>query len=281
MSKMSPLQLGQKLNLPAVSIEALKSFKIAEETAARLKAAFQNSPEEFEAEARKEPDADLLVLALYLRWAMDTHFLYAIRGMSWDIFFDTFKDLTIWAHAFTEETGRPGLKEWAWCGRAIRMQLFRLGRLQFQAEPLPCDVVLGEERYPAGTKVLQVHIPAGEPLTPEAVEGSLGQAQSFFRTYFRQEYELFCCRSWLLSPALEELLDEDSNILMFKKRFELYGTLPVRQAEERVFGKLREDPALYPEDTSLQRSMKRYLISGKKVDMGCGIIRCRNAEEAW
>ncbi|MBO4938948.1 MAG: DUF5596 domain-containing protein [Oscillospiraceae bacterium] len=281
MSKMSPLQLGQKLNLPAVSIEALKNFKVSEETAARLKAAFQSSQEEFEAEARKEPEADLLVLALYLRWSMDAHFLYAIRGMSWDIFFDTFRDLTIWANAFTEETGRPGLKEWGWCGRAIRMQLFRLGRLQFQEESLASDIVLGDETFPAGTKVLQVHIPAGEPLTPEAVEESLGRAQSFFRTYYRQKYELFCCRSWLLSPALEELLGEDSNILQFKKRFELYGTLPERQAEERVFGKLQADPACYPEDTSLQRSMKQYLMAGKQVDMGCGIIRCRNVEEVY
>lgn len=281
MSKMTPLQLAQKLNLPAVSIEALKDFEISEETAARLKEAFREGPEVFVREARKEPDADLLVLALYLRWGMETHYMYAIRGMDWGIFFDTFKDLTIWAEAFTRETGRPGLKEWEWCGRAIKMQLFRLGRLQFQSEQLPCDVEVGGERYPAGTRVLQVHIPAGEPLTPEAVEESLGRAQSFFRIYYRQEHELFCCRSWLLSPALEELLGEDSNILQFKKRFELYDTKPIRQAEERVFGRILEDPAGYPEDTSLQRDMKRWLQSGRTVDMGCGLIRCRSVEEIF
>ena len=281
MSKMTPLQLAAKLNLPAVSLEALRNYKIPEETAARLKKVFRENPEAFEQEARKEPDADLLVLALYLRWAMDTHFEYAIRGMNWDIFFDTFKDFTIWTHAFTKETGRPGIAQWAWCGSSIKLQLFRLGRLQFRSGALEQDVVLGEDRYEAGTPVLEVHIPAGEPLTPEAVEESLGRAQWFFRTYFRREHELFTCRSWLLSPALRELLGEDSNILQFKNRFELYGTDPARQAEERVFGKILEDPADYPEDTALQRDMKRYLLAGNRVDMGCGIIRCRNVEEVF
>lgn len=193
MSKMSPLQLGQKLNLPAVSIEALKKFTISEETAARLKAAFQQGPEVFEQEARKEPDADLLVLALYLRWAMDTHYMYAIRGMDWGIFFDTFQDLTLCAKAFTEETGRPGLKEWDWCGKAIRMQLFRLGRLEFEPDVLSQDLTVGEDIYPAGTRVLNVHVPTGEELALEEEEESLDRAQQFFRMYYRQEYELFRC----------------------------------------------------------------------------------------
>ena len=281
MSKMTPLQLAQKLNLPAASIEALKKFTIPEETAARLKEVFQKDPALFEQEARKEPEADLLVLALYLRWAMDTHFLYAIRGMSWDIFFDTFEDFTLWAKAFTEETGRPGLKECQWCGRLIKMQVFRLGRLEFEPGALEQDVTAGGETYPAGTRVLNVHIPAGAKLTPEAVEESLGRAQAFFRMYYRQEYRLFHCRSWLLSPVLEELLGEDSNIIRFRSRFEIYGTEPVRQAEERVFGSVLENPADYPENTTLQRNLKRSLLSGRTADMGCGVIRCKNVEEVF
>lgn len=281
MSKMSPLQLGQKLKLPAVSIEALQKFKVSEETAARLKAAFQKGPEVFEEEARKEENADLLVLELYLRWSMDAHFLYAIRGMDWGIFFDTFRDFTRNAQEFTQETGRPGIKDWAWIGRLIKMQVYRLGRLQFQADKLEQDVEVDGELFPAGTGVLQVHIPAGEPLTPEAVEASLGQAQRFFFTYYRQEYPLFHCRSWLLSPALEELLGEDANISQFRRRFQVYATIPAPQAEERVFGKVLADPAQYPEDTTLRRNMKQYILSGKTVDMACGVIRCKGLEDVY
>ena len=281
MSKMTPLQLGQKLDLPAVSIEALRNFKVSEDTVARLKAAFQQDYALFEEEVRKEPDADLLVLALYLRWGMDTHYMYAIRGMLWDIFFDTFKDLTLWAKAFTEETGKPGLKAWEWIRKAIQMKVFRLGRLEFEPDVLTEDLTVEETTYPAGTRVLNIHIPAGEKLTPEAVEDSLGRAQQFFLMYYRQEYELMRCRSWLLSPALEELLDENSNILNFKRRFELCGTLDHRQAEERVFGKVLEDPAGYPAETSLQRSLKAHLMAGGKADMGCGVIVCKDAAKLY
>lgn len=281
MSKMSPLQLAQKLKLPEITIEALRNYKLDENVATRLKAAFQEGPEVFEAEVRKEPDADLMVLALYMKWGMDTHYMYAIRGMLWDIFFDTFEDLRLWAEAFTAETGKPGLKHWAWCAKAIKMKVFRLDRLEFEPDVLQEDLKVGETTYAAGTKVLNVHIPAGEKMTPEAVEESLSQALPFFRMYYRQEYELLRCCSWLLSPALEELLDENSNIRQFKNRFEIYETRPYRQAEERVFGKIQDDPADYPEETSLQRAMKQYLISGGKVDMGCGVILCKDIQEIY
>lgn len=195
MSKMSPLQLGQKLNLPAVSLEALKDYVIPEETAGRLKEAFGKGPEIFEMEARKEENSDLLVLALYLRWSMDTHFMYAIRGMNWDIFFETFRDLTQAAAEFTAQTGKPGLKNWAWIGYAIKMQLFRLGKLQFRSNVLESELEMNGETYPAGTKVLEVYFPVGESLDDEAVEENLTRGKEFFSRYYRQEYELFLCHS--------------------------------------------------------------------------------------
>lgn len=202
MSKMSPLQLGLKLNLPAESIAALKNFVVSEETAVRLKEAFGKGPEVFEAEARKEENADLLVLALYLRWAMDTHFLYAIRGMNWDIFFATFRDMTQAAREFTEQTGKPGLKNWAWIGYAIKMQLFRLGKLQFRPNVLRSALEMNGEVYPAGTKVLEVYFPTGETLDDEAVEENLARGKEFFSNYYRQEYELFECHTSFYRSAM-------------------------------------------------------------------------------
>ena len=202
MSKMTPLQLGQKLDLPTETIEALRNFVVPEETAVRLKEAFGKGPEVFETEARREPDSDLLVLALYLRWAMDTHFMYAIRGISWDIFFDTFRDLTLAGREFTKQTGKPGLKNWAWIGYAIKMQLFRLGSLQFRPNVLEAELAMDGEVYPAGTKVLEVYFPLGETLDDEAVEESLALGKEFFSRYYRQEYELFLCHSSFYRSAM-------------------------------------------------------------------------------
>ena len=83
MSKMSPLDLARKLRLPREVIEQLSAFTVAEETATRLQEAFRQDPKVFEIAAREYDNSDLLVLSLYLRWAMDTHFLYAIRGMDY------------------------------------------------------------------------------------------------------------------------------------------------------------------------------------------------------
>lgn len=43
-----------------------------------------------------------------------------------------------------------------------------------------------------------------------------------------------------------------------------------RQAEERVFGRILEDPEAYPENTSLQKALKNYLSEGKKPGVGYG-----------
>ena len=61
----------------------------------------------------------------------------------------------------------------------------------------------------------------------------------------------------------------------------LYTAVPLRakaaaagstQAEERVFGEIRENKDAYLEENSLQRGLKQYLLAGKKVGIGRGII---------
>lgn len=183
MSKMSPFQLAQKLELPEVTLAALERFEIPEDTAARLKPLFHEDFEAFAQQARKEPEADLLVLALYLRWAMDTHFLYAIRGMEWEIFFDTFRDLTAACRSFTARTGKPGLDEWEWIALLIRMQVFRLDGVEFSTETLENPLTLEGRTYGAGTQVLQIW----DETAPEA---AVQKAVTFFRMYYRRELSL-------------------------------------------------------------------------------------------
>lgn len=183
MSKMTPFQLAQKLDLPEAALTALERFEIPEDTAARLKPLFQTDFKEFEDQARKEPDADLLVLALYLRWAMDTHFLYAIRGMEWDIFFDTFRDMTASCRSFTSRTGKPGLDDWEKIGLGIQMKRFRLGGVEFSVAALEEAQEVKGKPYPAGTKVLEVW-------DETAPRSAVDQAMAFFQMYYRQEPEL-------------------------------------------------------------------------------------------
>jgi hypothetical protein len=136
---------------------------------------------------------------------------------------------------------------------------------------LDTAIVCGGRTYPEGTMVLNVHIPAGEPLDIAEVRVSMDYAPEFFKMYFQKMCTLFICHSWLLSPQLKELLQEDSRILQFQNLFSVYEVDQERQAEERVFGYIAENPDAYPERTSLQKKMKAALLAGKRFGMGRGV----------
>ena len=122
-----------------------------------------------------------------------------------------------------------------------------------------------------GTEVLNVHIPAGEPLDHEKCLESFKMAEYFFEDDSKRH--IYMCDSWLLSPRLKEVLGEESNILKFQDMFEIvkvYETYP--QAEQRVFLDVKKDKQQYPEDTGLRKKLKKYLIEGKNPGIGVGII---------
>ena len=151
--------------------------------------------------------------------------------------------------------GIPGIVEERWLSLPLQMKIFRLGRLQFEPDP--------------ENKVLHVHIPEGEPLLDEECGKSFAEADRFFGP----EYTMYDCESWLLSPKLQKLLKSQSNILKFQNRFEVQKIIyPFRQAEERVFGEIREDKENYPEQTSLQRAVKQLVMTGEDVGIGYGVI---------
>lgn len=111
-----------------------------------------------------------------------------------------------------------------------------------------------------------LHVPSGVKLDRETVARSLRDIKVFLGTYF-PEYpcKAFFTSSWLLNPALIDILGENSNISQFCSRF-----LPMTQAAEGkdvftfVFGLSDADVPLetLPEDTSLRRALKQYYLEG-------------------
>ena len=213
----------------------------------------------------------LRIFRYYLELSVALKARYDALGIPETVFWDGVQDLAIWAEDYWEKHGLPGLAEWGWVLTTLSMKVFRLGRLQFEPTQLEEALVCGGRTYPAGTPILNVHIPAGETLDVAAVRDAMDYAPRFFKTYFQKSFALFYCHSWLLSPQLKEILPEDSRILQFQNLFEVCAVDQERQAEERVFRFLADDPACYPEETSLQRKMKASLLAGKHFGMGCGI----------
>ena len=103
----------------------------------------------------------------------------------------------------------------------------------------------------------------------DAVQASYREAYRFYRGMTR----LFTCHSWLLSPVLREILPESANIVRFGLDYgEVRFDPDDRQCEERVFGfgRVTDDFASYPQDTSLRRAVRERLLAGGKMGAGAG-----------
>ena len=113
--------------------------------------------------------------------------------------------------------------------------------------------------------VLQMHIPAGGKMTPEACRESLLEAREFFRTYCPEEnVRAVTCASWIFSNLLEEILPEDANLNHFLR--EIYLEPRSASGFDGLWFVFLErgaiDPATARRDTSLQRRILSFLEGG-------------------
>lgn len=180
---------------------------------------------------------------------------YEERGIDLAVFIDTFRDIGRWADDYRLKNGGVGLGEIRWLGNHLRLELFALGALQYQTT--------GEEGR------LNLHIPKGADISPASVDASLREALSFFHA----DHLTLVCSSWLLSRELSALLDDGSRIKDFAARFthisDDYGR---RQAEERIFGHLEDDPMRYSVTSSLSARARDFLTQGGRLPVTTGSL---------
>lgn len=180
---------------------------------------------------------------------------YEERGIDLAVFIDTFRDIGRWADDYRLKNGGVGLGEIRWLGNHLRLELFALGALQYQTT--------GEEGR------LNLHIPKGADISPASVDASLREALSFFQA----DHLTLVCSSWLLSRELSALLDDGSRIKAFAARFthisDDYGR---RQAEERIFGHLEDDPMRYSVTSSLSARARDFLAQGGRLPVTTGSL---------
>lgn len=263
-------ELMNKIRLPKEAQETAVSFLSDEEIYNEKKELFYRDTKAFLKEWKESENHLQWLLSFYLKLALEVYEEYKRQGIAEKIFVDTFYDITIWCEECKRKYGVYGMNEAGWIAFSIKMKLFRLGRLQFEPMTLQEDMTGKSETLKAGTKVLNVHIPAGEKLDITECGKSFLQAEEFFGN----SYEAYVCDSWLLAPALKEMLAETSNIIQFQNLFEIVNVhhrFP--QAEQRIFADVREDKENYPEDTVLQKRAKEYILSGKDIGIGVGFFR--------
>lgn len=190
---------------------------------------------------------------------------YKKQEISEDIFTETMKCFTRFVREHKESYGDYGFDRDFWTGRQLSLSLFRIGELEY------------EKVMEDGMHKVSVHIPSDARLTPERCRKSLEESVKFFERYDGRYVNVpYICHSWLLSPALEKLLPESSNILQFQKLFQIQE-IDYEETDflEWVY-KRRDLPVMeLPQETSLQRTMKEYLIKGGKVGAATGTMQER------
>ncbi len=129
----------------------------------------------------------------------------------------------------------------------------------------------------AGDHSLGVHIPdyCG-PFTPQDCDTSIVRAVRFFATHLPDEdVRVATCHSWLLDPALGDLVRPDSNIAAFRRRFHLVdrATSDDQAVVEFVFGRREDDLDALPRRTSLERAVGDHLRAGRHWTGGVGWFR--------
>lgn len=216
-------------------------------------------------------DACGYFLYFFCKMACEVWDEYEKKGISKEVFFDTFSDIRIWCENSRRRFGNYGIREQGWLWRHFEMTIFRFGRLQFEKMGAEWNTKTAEFSLKKGDPVISIHIPEGEPLDIEECEKSFLKAYEFWGRDIP-----YVCHSWLLGPELRGLLDEKSNIIKFQKFFDIVETdYTVKEGEERIFGHLKEDPILYEEKTHLQRKAKKLLIDGGKLGSGLGVLKKR------
>lgn len=196
-----------------------------------------------------EDPRGLKILTCCLRQALNVWETYEDLGISREIFNATMACFSRFVGEHMVSFGCYGFDRAWWTVRQLSTRLFRIGLLEYE---------LKEEAGAIG-----LHIPSGARLRQEALRSSYLEARALIaRCFPRYAQADISCGSWLLSPTLEKLLPPDSNILRFQRSFRLVPQGTGDSYLLWVFRRMDLPTEQLPEDTSLQRALKAYLLSG-------------------
>lgn len=221
-------------------------------------------------------------LAFCLLQAEKAYGAYRARGIPDTVYYDTMRDITVWVNTLKREENLVGVAEISWLRHSLYLNMFRIGRLQYQffttnhlLSGLPARAKLPIQ---SGEPVLNIHIPEDGRLLLADCHDSLSKAKAFFARYYPQyDYKGFVCDSWLLDCHNPDFMHPESNIVQFRTLFDaVYQTAaPFNEITRRLWGELTGSKAKiaeFPENTDLQKRTKAYLLGGGKTGNGYGFI---------
>lgn len=207
-----------------------------------------------------DPDG-VKILTCMLKCGLKTFSMYKDKGIDDEIFIATFKTFARFVGEHKVSYGAYGFDRDFWTVRQVAGDIFRIGELEYE---LFCH---------GGKRGIGLHIPSDASIEQEKLRESYMEAKKFIRKYFPEYGDVgIICESWLLSPELSKVLPEGSRILEFQKSFIIEEVDYDNDSYKEWVYKNRDLTTLeeLPENTTLQRNMKRYLLAGGKPGEGVG-----------
>lgn len=203
-----------------------------------------------------DDEDNIKILTCMLKASTDAYEFYKAKGISNKIYFDTMKCYTRFINETYKMTGRLYFDRYWWTARQSGCHLFRIGELEYEMKHIEDKIVIG------------IHIPSDADFSPSTVDKSLINAKMFFAKYYPNLANVeYRCHSWLLDSQLKDMIRQNSNIISFQNRFEIFDEGEIgTEFIEWLYNTKSTDYRALPENTSLQMNMKRHLLSG-------GIIR--------
>lgn len=210
-----------------------------------------------------EPDEDgFKMLTCQLHAACCTYVKYKEMGISDDIYVGTMKFFSRFLYHHKKIHGDYKYVWGWWAVRQISMQEFRIGDLEY-------EMTLQEDK-----KLISIHIPSDADMTSSNLRKSYLEARDFFTIYYPEfaKADMFCF-SWLLAPSLRQLLSNSSRIVQFQNSFQITSQEDDSPSFlDWVYGKRDIPFENLPEETSLQRKLKPYLLNGGKIELANGTL---------
>jgi len=210
---------------------------------------------------------DMLILAAFLTAAGITKRMYIRKGIDLSVFYESMDCFPLYVLEHMESFGKIGFDRGWWVWRHLSCVMFRIGTLEYEIEVLKGYDFAGAKD---GETVISVHIPSNGTLSREELDDSYNAAHAFF-TKHDIRYASVYCATWLLSPALNQFLPQNSRILEFQKDYELFDSNTTDESYfVRVFKRDHDNFNKLPVSTSLQRIIKRSILTGGSKNIGIG-----------
>ena len=199
---------------------------------------------------------------------------YKKRGLPEPLYWETLQDLRYKLRECYTLHGEWGTFVPDWYRRFYTCERFALGRLQYEPIEFPGEDY--KKVLKQGDRVYSCHIPSSGALREKDVFESLKRAYNFYRAELKDGILPVVCHSWLLYQPLEEVFAESPNILKFRQLFDVLHNDEDKNNGDfwRVFYQNYSVENLQSllATTKLQKRLKAYLLEGKTLGEGWGIL---------